>query len=144
MLFFGYFFLQMKGHVQTFVLTRNAWTEGIDPVSVTSSFCNFGHNMQAGLCTLLQNPKGILRPNPLFMYSKEKKVHRSRFIHFKAFTSGVWEKKIISKANRLYWIFYSPRYLKPYKQDHAMTSDKIFADVKIFSKYRTYLSISAF
>ena len=28
----------MKGHVQTFVLTRNAWTEGIDPVSVTSSF----------------------------------------------------------------------------------------------------------
>ena len=34
--------------------------------------------------------------------------------------------------------------LKPYKQDHAMTSDKIFADFKIFSKDRTYLSISAF
>ena len=79
----------MKGHVQTFVLTRNAWTEGIDPVTCKQDFAH---------CFKTQKESAT----PQFIVQVEQREKSpSSFIHFKAFISGDWEKKIISKANRL-------------------------------------------
>ena len=115
----------MKGHVQTFVLTRNAWTEGIDPVSVTSSFFVIPDiTCKQDFAHCFKTQKEFYAP--IHCSGRAKRKKSIEFYTFKTFISGAWEKKIISKENRVE--NYSPRYLKPYKQDHK--SDDFWQNIR--------------